>query len=124
MEAPYVLLVEKDPDALATLRGWLEEAGCRVVCAEDGVKALRVLRHEPAPFVVLLELLLPGLDGWELRQHQLAEPHLAGIPVLVTTMVTAEYRRRNELQAAGYLETPITREALLAAVAPFRPAAG
>ncbi len=124
MAAPCVLLIDDSPEDVATLGRWLHEAGYQVMCAEDGVEALSLLHRGPLPFLILLDLLMPAMDGWEFRERQLAEPELAHIPVVVTTVLTEEYQRQNELRAYTYLAKPISREELLAVVGALRPPDG
>jgi len=79
-----VLVVEDDDGMLEAFRDFLEEEGYSVRCARNGVEALAVLRSEPIT-VVLLDLQMPVMDGRELRRHQLEDPRLAEIPVVLVT---------------------------------------
>lgn len=79
-----VLLVEDDRDLRGALSELLRLEHLDVVEARDGLEALHHLRSgEPAPDVILLDLVLPILSGRELRQVQLEDPALAGIPVVL-----------------------------------------
>ncbi|WP_242392110.1 response regulator [Anaeromyxobacter oryzisoli] len=79
-----VLLVEDDRDLRGALSDLLRLEHLDVVEARDGLEALHLLRSgEPAPDVILLDLVLPILSGRELRQVQLEDPALAGIPVVL-----------------------------------------
>jgi DNA-binding response OmpR family regulator len=84
------VLVAEDDDALReALRDLLEDCGYRVVCVRDGIEALAAMRTE-RPSVVILDLWMPNLDGFELRQRQLADWTIASVPVIaVTADVTA-----------------------------------
>lgn len=79
-----VLVVEDDAlirDAVVEL---LEYEGFEAVAAGDGAQALRWLRRgEVAPAIILLDLMMPVMDGWQFRAALLADPELAAIPVLV-----------------------------------------
>ena len=79
-----VLVVDDDDALRECLRIVLENAGYRVVCAGDGVSAL-ALMHRETIGVVVLDLRLPQMDGYELRRRQLLEPALAKIPIVVLT---------------------------------------
>lgn len=102
-----ILLIEDDKDIREALVEFLEDSGFRVSTASDGHQALMQLRSGTPPCLVILDLLLPYMDGFELRREMLAEPRLAGIPVVVTTALSAEFRRENTLQALAYLSKPI-----------------
>lgn len=79
-----VLIVEDDEDIRQGLQELLEDEGYFVCCASDGAAALAILRRS-AVSLVLLDLHIPEMDGWEFRRHQLAEPPLAKIPVVGLT---------------------------------------
>src|SRR5919206_1695644 len=77
-----VLVVEDDFAIRETLRELLEDEGYRVAWAANGKEALARL-HERAPRVILLDLMMPVMDGWEFRVAQQRDPALASIPVVV-----------------------------------------
>ena len=79
-----VLIVEDDEAILEALEELLEEEGYLVCGARDGASALAILRHGGVS-LVLLDLHMPEMDGWEFRRRQLAEPPLAKIPVVGLT---------------------------------------
>lgn len=116
-----VLVVEDDPDVRDTLAEVLREAGYQAVVAEDGLEALSILRQEAAgghrPSLILLDLMMPRMDGWQFRQEQLADPGLASIPVLVVTAVADTGRSVAGLDAVATLRKPVRLACLLAAVA-------
>ena len=115
MPKPFapVLVVEDDRELQDSLADVLGEAGFEVVAAEDGLRALRYLQSHPAPCVVLLDLMMPGMDGFELRRRMLADPNLACIPVVVTTALSHDFRSRDRLRARAYLHKPFDMAALL-----------
>lgn len=79
-----VLVVEDDPDAREALRDLLEVNGYAVETAENGAQALaRLENHLPA--LVLTDLRMPVMDGWELVAHLRREPRYAALPVAVLT---------------------------------------
>lgn len=82
--AGVILVVENNEDLREVLRELLEDAGFGVRCAADGVEALALLRST-AIALVLLDMHMPTMDGFEFRARQLAEPALAQIPVVVLT---------------------------------------
>lgn len=72
-----VLVVDDDNEIRQSLRFVLEDTGFRVLEAVDGIAALEVVRHEPARLVVLLDLLMPRLDGLGVLRTVAADPALA-----------------------------------------------
>jgi|SRR3954470_3651582 CheY-like chemotaxis protein len=80
-----VMLVEDDVDIRADLSALLCAEGFEVVCAEHGIEALALLRTNIRPDVILLDLMMPLMNGWEFRAEQLNDPNIADIPVLLLT---------------------------------------
>jgi CheY-like chemotaxis protein len=109
-----VLVVEDDPSARDFLTRALSRAGFEVVVAHDGPSGLAKAR-EIAPIAILLDVMLPGLDGWRVLRELRADPKTARIPVIVETVLD-ERHFAYALGAAGYLRKPISREDLTAAV--------
>jgi len=118
--APRVLVIEDDPQALVLLRSYMEPSGYRVVAAGDGEAGVRAARLE-RPAAILLDVLLPGTDGWEVLRRLKADAELRGIPVLMITVVD-EREVGLALGAVDYLVKPIERSTLLAALARHVPA--
>jgi CheY-like chemotaxis protein len=108
-----ILVVEDDKDLRESLEELLEEQGYVVRTAEHGVAALRYLERNPPPRLVLLDLLMPVMDGWRLRERMLENPKLATVPVVVLSAVAAEYQSEGRLPAEAYLAKPIETERLL-----------
>lgn len=111
--ASSVLVVEDDLDLREMMVQvlWLE--GFNVTTAENGQVALSQLAHEPKPRLIVLDLMMPVMDGWQFRQHQCARPDLADIPVVV---VSAVPEHAAGIGAADILPKPINIDRLLAAV--------
>ncbi len=112
-----VLLVEDDPDLMRFAQVTLRLAGYRVVTASDGEQAL-VAARKARPTLMLLDLRLPVLDGWQVLDRMAADPGLRTIPVLIVT-ATAEGLSRRSVEASsvvGYLVKPLSADALLAGV--------
>jgi CheY-like chemotaxis protein len=84
-ERPVVLVVEDDDAFASDLRAFLQQKGCDVERATDGAEALLRLRREPRPKLVLLDLLLPGMDGWHFYAELRKTPSLPQIPIVVLT---------------------------------------
>ena len=80
-----ILVVDDDPDVREALADLLHSRGYRVSSAADGAKALQWLRESDAVCLILLDLMMPVMDGHEFLEHRNADPALAGIPVVVIT---------------------------------------
>ncbi len=107
-----LLLVEDDPSAVRLLREYVDKAGYGLRVARDGESALAMARAH-RPDAVLLDVLLPGVDGWEVLRRLKADPDLGDIPVVIVTVVD-EREVGMALGAVDYLLKPIKRERLLA----------
>jgi CheY-like chemotaxis protein len=107
-----VLIVEDDADIRESLGDALEFEGYDVATAGNGFEALRLLRSGLKPGVILLDLVMPIMSGWQFRQVQLADPSLAGIPVVVVSASAPGDARPDR-----HLLKPFGIEELLATVA-------
>jgi CheY-like chemotaxis protein len=106
-----VLVVDDDLDLRSSLVGLLLGEGYEVASCDDGREALDMLRTLPPPELLLLDLRLPGMDGWELRVRQRADAALATIPVLV--MSADRSAQAAAIDADGYLAKPFAAAELL-----------
>jgi signal transduction histidine kinase/DNA-binding response OmpR family regulator len=111
---PTVVVVEDDRRSFDLLRAYLEAAGARVVSAGDGEEGLDTVRRL-SPAGVVLDILLPGIDGWDVLAQLKADPETAAIPVIVVSMLD-EPGRGFALGATEYLVKPVGKEQLLAAL--------
>lgn len=111
-----VLVVDDDAEIRETLEEVLSDHGYAVACASNGLEALRYLRAAAPPCVILLDLMMPVMDGWEFRSHQRADPALSGIPVFVVTAGGNCEDAARKLEAAGCLRKPLALEKLLSVV--------
>jgi CheY-like chemotaxis protein len=112
-----VLLVEDDPDVRETIAEILDDEGYTVVTACDGGEGLTQLRDGLRPAVIVLDLMMAGMDGFEFRAAQRAEPQLAGIPVVVLTADRQVEEKIEELAVDAYLRKPTRLAELLAVIA-------
>jgi signal transduction histidine kinase/DNA-binding response OmpR family regulator len=110
-----VLLIEDDPSGARLLRTYLESAGYRVRVASSGEAGLAEARREP-PDAVILDVLLPGIDGWGVLRELKQDPRLHGVPVFVASVVD-ERDVGLSLGAADFFVKPIDRRQLLARMA-------
>ena len=113
-DRPLVLIVEDDRQAVDLLTLHLTGAGCQVVAALDGVEGLTRAR-QLLPAVIILDVILPRLDGWEFLKQAKADPNVASIPVVVVSVVD-ERNKSFSLGAAEQLLKPISRDSLIAAL--------
>jgi CheY-like chemotaxis protein len=97
----------------------LGQCGLRVVTAHHGRHALEQLRlcpEEDRPCCILLDLMMPVMDGWQFRAEQRRDPRLANVPVIVCSAQGGVEQRAGSLEAACYLNKPVEVEELLAVV--------
>jgi signal transduction histidine kinase/CheY-like chemotaxis protein len=111
---PLVVIIEDDRRSLDLLRLYLEGAGVEVVGVRDGATGLEVVRQQ-RPSAVVLDIRLPGMDGWDVLATLKADPATAPIPVVVVSMVD-ERGRGFALGAAEYLVKPVSRDDVLSAL--------
>ncbi len=106
-----MLVVDDERDIREAVSEVLKEEGYEVLDANDGAEALRQLRaHHPA--VVLLDLMMPGMNGWEFCAARKSEPDLSTIPVIVISALG----RVSGIDAQAFLQKPFELEALVSAV--------
>ncbi len=108
---PTILVIEDDPSAVRLLREYLKPSGYAVHVASGGEEGLRVARRL-GPAAIILDVLLPGVDGWEVLRRIKADDALASIPVIIVTVVD-EREIGLALGAVDYIVKPIERHALL-----------
>jgi signal transduction histidine kinase len=106
-----ILVVEDDQDILVTLSGLLEDEGYDVQSVGDARDALERLRHGLRPEVIILDLMMPGMDGWEFRTIQRADPTLSSIPVVAISADTSA--KAAAIDATSFLRKPFRFTELL-----------
>jgi len=104
------LVVDDNQDARDLLSDYLKELGTEVVTASNGIEALRMAR-EWRPDIITLDLMMPGIDGWEVLQSLKADPELRSISVIVVSIV-ADKRRALNLGALDALTKPLDQKDL------------
>jgi signal transduction histidine kinase/CheY-like chemotaxis protein len=112
-----VLVIEDDPSAVRLLREYLETTGYTVRVAPTGEAGLAAVA-ERRPAAIILDVLLPGIDGWEVLRRLKADDDTQSIPVIIVTVVE-EREVGLALGAADYLVKPIHRDALLGCLARY-----
>ena len=97
----------------------LQSAGFDVVAAEGASQGLQKLRDDPSIRLVLLDLNMPGMDGWGFRREQRADPRLKDVPTVVVTGEPLARIVESELYANEYLLKPVGRDHLISVVADY-----
>jgi CheY-like chemotaxis protein len=100
----YILIVDDDPDILDNIVTVLETLPYRLATARDGKQCMEMVRQE-APDLLILDLLMPRMDGWGVIREMRSEPRLAVVPIMVlTTVIEDASRRRYELETGMTME--------------------
>ena len=118
-EMPYILIVDDDPDILEGILTILESQPYRLATARDGKKCMEMIAQD-TPDLLILDLLMPRMDGWGVIREMKSEPRFASIPIMIlTTVIEDASRRRYELETGvsmkvqDYIEKPISPAELL-----------
>lgn len=109
-----VLVIEDEADIRNFAFRVLELEGYRVLQAGDGNEGLKLVRKNRGLSMVLLDLRLPGRDGWVVLQEMKKDPELSTIPVVVFSALAAAWQRKRALGmgAAAYLTKPVDATSL------------
>jgi two-component system chemotaxis response regulator CheY len=109
-----VMLVEDDDDERDALAALLEEADYQVLQAPNGAEALRMLEARPdACNIILLDLMMPVMNGWDFRRQQKRRAALADIPVVLMSAGAQIAFAVEDLDAAGYVTKPVEIDDLI-----------
>lgn len=115
-EPGLIFLVEDDFMLRGSLATLLQSEGYKVECAAHALDALQRLAHPPKPSLILLDIMLPYMDGLEFRAMQRALPAIADIPVIVITAMGVRPDVAAELDLRQPLFKPLERPGLLRAI--------
>ena len=109
----YILIVDDDPDILDNIITVLETQPYRLGTARDGKKCLEMMK-ERVPDLLILDLLMPRMDGWGVIREMRSEPRYANVPIMIlTTVIEDASRRRYELETGmamavqAYVQKPV-----------------
>ena len=95
---PYILIVDDDPDILEGITTILETQPYRLATARDGKKCMQMIADE-VPDLLILDLLMPRMDGWGVIREMRSEPRYSHVPIMIlTTVIEDASRRRYELE--------------------------
>ena len=118
-EKPYVLIVDDDPDIREGIVAVLETNDYRLSTASNGIECMQLIRDE-IPDLLILDMLMPRMDGFAVIRELRSDPDLAGIPVIIlTTVIEDAAYRRYELETgvamdvSNYIEKPAPPDELL-----------
>lgn len=115
-----ILVVEDDADIRETIAEVLQDDAYQPVVAADGAAALAQLRKaEPKPCVILLDVMMPILDGKGFRAFQQQDPELREIPVVVLSAHADAAAAAAEMKAEGFIRKPVDLGQLLETVEQF-----
>jgi CheY-like chemotaxis protein len=109
-----ILVVEDDPDIRDTIADVLSEEGYTVLSAKHGGEGLAILRSATQlPAIIILDLMMPVMDGITFREEQQKNPDWADIPVLVLSADRSSRDKAEAMKARGYLQKPFDVNQLL-----------
>src|SRR3990170_730071 len=116
-----ILIVDDDPDLVALVRRWLERERHTVAHAATGPAALEALAADPLPDLVLLDVMLPRIDGFAVLRRLRAQERTKGLPVVILSSFDRDQdvARGMELGADDYLVKPPMEYHFLARIARF-----
>src|SRR5438309_11915505 len=118
MEGKPVLVIDDDADTRQVLKRFLNRKGFSVECASNGEEGLR-LAKELHPMAIILDVMMPGMDGWAVLSTLKSEPEVRDIPVVMLTIVD-DKNLGYTLGASDYMIKPVDRNRLTEILAKFR----
>ena len=122
-QGPALLIVEDNEITREGMAAVLRRAGYHVSLAADGAQALAHLADDPLPDLILLDMLMPSLDGWRFLEERRHDRDLRAIPVIIVTALgVASADWAASLGAVGFVTKPVETEDLLAVVRHCLPA--
>lgn len=114
-----ILIVDDDDDIREALSDVLTDLGYRVSAVANGLEALESLRGGVRPGLILLDLMMPVMDGLTFREEQLRDPALRALPVLMISAGRRDVIDAKALSLVGVMSKPLDLEALLEVVARY-----
>jgi len=114
MSKKNILIVEDDPQTVKLVKFILEKNNCSTISVKDGEEGLRMAR-ERKPDLIILDLMLPGMDGYQVCETLKNDPNTKEIPVLVLTALDsgADFEKALEKKADWYITKPFDAQHLL-----------
>ena len=108
-----LLVVEDDPEVAETLNDILTDEGFQIVLARNGKDALGQLRGGLRPSAILLDLLMPEMDGWQFREEQVADANLRSIATVVFTGTAPPLESAAGMRGVEVIQKPIDGDQLV-----------
>ena len=110
-----ILLVDDQPERLLTYRAILEPLGERLVEASSGMEALKALEDNPSTELVLMDIMMPGMDGYDTMRAIREDPDSRALPIVALTAKAMKGDREKCLEAGAsdYLAKPVVTDQLL-----------
>jgi CheY-like chemotaxis protein len=117
---PEILLVDDDDELRESIADGLEDAGFIVTRASDGNDALGHLRTSSLPSLVLLDLIMPGMNGWQLCELMRSDPLLAEIPIVaLTATASMDPESMHLADVSDWVAKPFDLDQVLEVIRPF-----
>jgi len=106
-----ILIVEDDQDLANLAKRWLEEKGYGVQHVTDGPSAVEFLKKDPLPTLVLLDIMLPKMDGFEVLRRIRTDTRMKALPVVMVTSFSRDRdeARAREIGVSDYIVKPLMR---------------
>jgi CheY-like chemotaxis protein len=115
MNQQCVAVIEDDPDIRESLREILEFEGYKVISFQNGKEAFDRLQNDPLPHLILLDLMMPVMSGWEfLDRKKFSQNRISAVPVVVMSAVPERTAKTADM--AGFIRKPVDLDTLLATV--------
>lgn len=117
MSCKKILLIDDDPAICQTMQDVLEIYGYNIVSASDGLDGIKKLKEmESSPCLILLDLMMPGMNGWGFLDYQKSDPEYASIPVIICSAYEASAK---SIGSSPVLIKPVQLSSLVGAVKAF-----
>jgi len=116
-----ILIVDDDAALRETLVQVMQDEGFRTAGAANGREALEYLRSHPPPNVILLDMMMPEMNGEEFREEQLRDARLSAVPVVVMSASGRLHELVSQMNPAATLTKPVSLDAVLSALQPYLP---
>ncbi|MBN2136368.1 MAG: response regulator [Sedimentisphaerales bacterium] len=116
-KTPAILVVDDNPQNLELLQAYLEDTDCRTVPAQDGLQALEIIAEDP-PDLILLDIMMPKMSGFEVCRRLKNNPATADIPIIMVTALTefGDIERGIDSGTDDFLSKPVNKLELLTRV--------
>jgi CheY-like chemotaxis protein len=115
----YVLIIEDNPNINEALAWIFENEGIRVKTARHGLEALALLKQDPLPTVICLDILMPVMDGQLFRQRQKSDPRIADIPTIIMSASLSKREQLENFENEIFLTKPLNIDKLFEIVKPY-----